>query len=195
MSEPTPRIPKISAAEETPAVRDVLTVFEAGPDNHVVRTFAHHPELARLFLTFNRHLLRTATLDPRLRQIAILRVTWTHHAVYMWSSHLRMSLKIGMTGADFEAAKQGVDAPHWTPVERLIVRAVDEFNAHSTLSDATWNALAAQLERRQIMDLLFTIGTYAMVAFVINTIQIDREPELQALAQRYGAPTPPDAAT
>jgi hypothetical protein len=40
------------------------------------------------------------------------------------------------------------------------------------------------------MDLLFTIGTYALMAFVISTLRIDREPELQALAQQYGAPVP-----
>jgi alkylhydroperoxidase family enzyme len=193
MTEPTPRIPKLPAAEETAEAREVLGVFASHPDNHVVRTFAQHPALAKLFLVYNRHLLRTTTLDPRLRQIAIMRVTWISHSVYMWSSHLRMSLNIGMTGADFEAAKLGVDSPHWSPLERLIVRAADEYHEYSVLSDATWHELATQLERRQIMDLLFTIGTYGLVAFVISTIRIDREPELQALALQYGAPTAPVA--
>jgi 4-carboxymuconolactone decarboxylase len=193
VAEPTPRIPQVQAADQTDAVRAVLEIFEAGPDNHVVRTFAQHPQLAQLFLTFNRHLLRSSTLAPRLRQIAILRTTWTNDATYMWSSHLRMSLKVGMSGADFEAVKQGETAPHWSALERLIVRAVDEYNAQHMLSDATWVGLAAQLDQRQIMDLLFTIGTYALAGFVINTLRIDREPELQALAEQYGAPPWPDA--
>jgi len=193
VTEPAPRIPQIRSDEESAAVREVLTVFEAGPWNHVVRTFAHHPELARLFLTFNRHLLRTSTLEPRIRQIAIMRATWIRHATYMWSSHLRMSTLVGLSAADFEAARQGPDSPHWSPLERDVVRAVDEFNAHSVLSDATWDALAAQLDRRQMLDLLFTIGTYAMAASVINTLRIDREPELQALAAQFGAPELPVA--
>jgi 4-carboxymuconolactone decarboxylase len=193
MSEPLPRVPQITVAEEDAAARAVLEIFEAGPNNHVVRTLAQHPVLAQLFLTYNRHLLRTSTLDPRQRQIAIMRTTWTNDATYMWSSHLRMSLRVGLNRADFEAVKQGAGSPHWSPLERFVVRAVDEYNAHHVLSDATWNGLAAQLEQRQIMDLLFTIGTYALAGFVINTLRIDREPELQALAEQYGAPPWPNA--
>jgi alkylhydroperoxidase family enzyme len=50
-----------------------------------------------------------------------------------------------------------------------VVTAADELIANSELSEATWATLAAELDQKQIMDLLFTIGCYTMLAMVLNT--------------------------
>ncbi|MFP5306882.1 MAG: carboxymuconolactone decarboxylase family protein [Gammaproteobacteria bacterium] len=183
-----PRIAQIAPGEWTDAVREVMDIFERGPDNNIVRTFAQHPELAKHFLIFNRYLLRASTLPPRLRQIAILRVAWTRRVKYMWASHLRVSIPIGLTEADFEAVKLVAESPHWSALERRILIATDELLRDSQLTDESWAALSEQLDQRQRMDFLFTVGTYVLLALVFNTLRIEREPELQALARRFGSP-------
>jgi 4-carboxymuconolactone decarboxylase len=187
-AEPPPRIPQITPPEWTDAVREVMLIFESGPDNNIVKTFAQHPDLAKPFLIFNRYLLRAATLPVRLRQIAILRVAWTRRAGYMWASHLRVSIGLGMTAADFAAVKDGAGSAHWSELERWIVVAVDELREDSQLEDPTWTALHQHLDHRQILDFLFTVGTYILLALVFNAIRIEREPELQELARRFGSP-------
>jgi len=189
--DPPPRIPQITEAEHTDDIREVLAIFEAGANNNIVKTFAQHPALAKPFLTYNRYLLRNSTLPVRLRQITILRATWVRRTPYSWSSHLRMSMKIGMTGEDFEAVKQGADSPHWSELERLLITAVDQLGERSTLTDATWAALSQHLDHRQMLDFVFTVGTYTLLAMVFNAAGIEREPELRELARRFGAPEPP----
>jgi 4-carboxymuconolactone decarboxylase len=189
--QPPARIAEIAAdAQHSDAVREVLGIFEAGANNPVVKTFAQHPPLAIPFLTFNRYLLRGSSLPVRLRQIAILQVAWTKKARYMWASHLRTSLRLGLLPADFAAIRQGPDSSHWSDVERLMLQTVDELRETSALHDASWAALRRHLDEPQVLDFLFTVGTYLSLAMVFNTLRIEREPELLELAQRHGSPEP-----
>lgn len=186
---PLARVAEIDdAARSNEAVRDVLAIFEAGANNPVVKTFAQHPALAAPFLRFNRYLLRESTMPARLRQIAILQIAWTKNARYMWASHLRTSLRLGLAPEDFAAIQHGLDAPHWTPAERTILASVNELRDTATLRDASWAALREVLDEPQALDFLFTVGTYLSLAMVFNTLRIAREPELLELAQRYGSP-------
>jgi 4-carboxymuconolactone decarboxylase len=188
------RVPQITRGEWTDAARDVFAVLEGararehGSENHVIKTFAQHPALAVPFLVFNRHLLSTSTVPVRLRQLAILRVAWTRRARYMWASHLRFSLSLGLTAEDFAAVKIGPEAPRWSEAERAVLRAVEQLRDESDLDDDAWNALARHLDRRQIMDFLFTVGAYMLLALAFNAMRIELEPELQDLARRYGSP-------
>jgi 4-carboxymuconolactone decarboxylase len=194
MSSRLPRVPQITRAEWTDAVRDVFGVLEGraarenGSENHVIKTFAQHPALAVPFLRFNRHLLNDSTMPVRLRQLAILRVAWTRRAEYMWASHMRFSLSLGLSPEDFAAVKSGPDDPRWSEAERSVLRAVEQLRDASDLDDAAWDALARHLDRRQIMDFLFTVGAYLLLALAFNAMRIELEPELQALARRYGSP-------
>ena len=191
--DPPQRIPRITGEERTEAVWEIIQIF-SGPDrlnvdeNHVLNTLGQHPELAKPFLTFNRYLLMSSTLPVRLRQIAILRVCWIRKAPYMWSSHLRTSLRNGLSGEDFEPVKTGPDSPYWNGEEQAVLAATDQLVVTSDLDDDSWKKLSAFLDRRQIIDFLFTVGTYVSLALVLNAIRVEREPELLLLAEQYGAP-------
>jgi 4-carboxymuconolactone decarboxylase len=159
--------------------------------NHIYRTLAHHPPLATRFLDFNGYLLAPNTLPIRIRQIAIHRVAWIRGCVYMWSSHLRVSLPLGLVREDFEAVKVGPRSGHWTLLEHHLVLAVDQLVERSAMNDATWQALTTELDDQQMMDLVFTVGCYTLLTMFMNTFRIGREPELKLLADEYGAPEPP----
>ncbi len=59
-----------------------------------------------------------------------------------------------------------------TPVDRLLVRTVDELNATNTVGDATWSALREHFDERQILDLLFTIGCYQLLGAAVNVLGV-----------------------
>jgi len=174
-------------------MRDIIALF-AGPgrinvdENHVLNTLVHNPELARHFLLFNRYLLMSSTLPVRLRQIAIMRVAWVRKARYVWSSHLRTSLRNGLSGEEFEPVKEGETSAYWNAEERIILRATDQAMENSDLDDATWHALSGFLDQQQIMDFLFTVGAYALLGMACNALRIEREEALLELAEKYGAP-------
>src|SRR5262245_27678955 len=100
--DPPARMPQVRPEAATDEVRAFLGrwtggIFENADTNPTLLTFAHHPKLADAFSQFNIHLLSTNTLPVKQRQIAILRTAWTCKALYMWSSHLRTSLRCGVS--------------------------------------------------------------------------------------------------
>ncbi|SFF58422.1 carboxymuconolactone decarboxylase family protein [Streptomyces mirabilis] len=143
------------------------------PPSNVLGLFARHPELATAFLGYNRYLLGGgSTLSPRTRELAILRVAWRRRCQYEWVQHVLIARKAGVTEEEIDAIRAGKPT--------AITRAVDELEADSGLSDDTYRALAAELDDRQLMDLVFTVGTYGLLAMVLNTFEVELDPDLPA---------------
>ena len=193
--DPPPRIPRTRPEERTDAARQIIDMW-SGPgrlkvdENHVLTTFAQHTDLTLPFLAFNRYLLMESTLPVRLRQLAIMRAAWLKKGRYVWSSHLRTSLRNGFSGDEFEPLKQGPEAPCWNDEERTVLRATDQVVADSDLDDEHWQALSQYLNRKQVMDFLFTVGAYVLLVMATNPMRIEREEALIELAEQYGAPDP-----
>lgn len=192
-SDPPPRMLPVAPEELTEEMRSFLArwtggVFQGAASNPVLLTFAHHPKLADLFSQFNIHLLSTNTLPVKQRQIAIMRTAWICKANYMWSSHLNTTVRCGVEPDIFGPVQAGAEDPYFTEFERAVVRATDELVHDHKISDANWQALMAQWSNEQMLDFMFTVGTYAAVAGVMRSTGVQRQPDLLALAARYGAP-------
>lgn len=194
-TDPPPRMPPLKPEEfndETQAFFDRWTVgpFKNADKNPPLLTYAHHPKLADLFSQLNIHLLLTNTVPVKQRQIAIMRTAWLCGAVYMWSSHLNTSLSFGLDPEMFRPIQAGADDPYFTAFEQVIIRATDELVADRKISDGNWEALAKEWSQQQLLDFMFTVGTYVLTAGVMRSTGIQREPDLIALAEVYGAPEP-----
>ena len=193
--DPPARMPQVGPddfTEETRAFFDQWTggIFKGADQNPVLRTFAHHPRLAGLFSALNVHLLSTNTVPVKLRQIAIMRTAWITGGVYMWSSHLNTSLSCGLSPDMYAPIQNGPDDPYFTPFERVVMLATDELVERHKISDGQWQALIAEWNNQQMLDFMFTVGAYAMVAGVMRSTGAERLPDLLALAEQYGAPSP-----
>ncbi len=163
-------------------------IFQDADSNPVLLTIAHNPKLADAFSQFNIHLLSANSLPVRQRQITILRTAWLCRATYMWSSHLRTSLRCGIEPEVFGEIRLGAGSSYFSGFEQTILRATDELVNERQVSDASWNDLRIVWCDEQILDFLFTVGAYAMLAGVMRSIGIERRQELRDLAERYGAP-------
>lgn len=165
-------------------------IFKGADRNPVLRTFAHHPRLAGLFSALNVHLLSTNTLPVKLRQIAIMRTAWITGAVYMWSSHLQTSVNCGLSPEMYAPIQNGQDDPYFTPLERVVMLATEELVRNHKIGEGNWQALMAEWNKQQMLDFMFTVGSYAMIAGVMRSTGAERQADLLALAEKYGAPSP-----
>jgi alkylhydroperoxidase family enzyme len=191
--DPAPRLPPVREDEMTQPMRDFLAkwtggIFQNADKNPVLLTFAHHPQLADLFSQLNIHVLSTNTLPVKQRQIAIMRTAWITKATYMWSSHLRTSVRSGLSPDMYQPIQNGPDDPYFTDFERAVMRATDELVNDKKVGDANWQALMAQWSNEQMLDFLFTVGVYVTVAGVMRSAGVQREADLRELAAQYGAP-------
>ncbi|GAT15290.1 carboxymuconolactone decarboxylase [Mycolicibacterium thermoresistibile] len=135
-------------------------------------TLVRHPRLTKAFLRFSNHLLFRSTLPPRLRELAVLRVAHRRSCDYEWAHHVFIGKAEGLTDDDIAGVQRGaVD----DPFDQAVLDAVDELEEHYRISDATWATLGARLDERQLMDLVFTVGCYGLMAMAYNTFGITPE--------------------
>ncbi len=187
------RLPQVRPEDFTDETRAFFAQWSTGTfrdadANPVLRTYAHHPVLANAASALNIHLLTTSTLPVKLRQIAIMRTAWITKAVYMWSSHLQTSMSCGLSPDMFGPVQRGADDPWFTDFERTVIRATEELVHDQKVGDDTWHALAAEWNAKQLLDFLFTVGAYVMIAGMMRSTGAERQPDLLALAALYGAP-------
>jgi 4-carboxymuconolactone decarboxylase len=102
----------------------------------------------------------------------ILRVAHRRDCAYEWSHHVEIGKKAGLTDADITAAQTGRSDD---PFDSALLRAVDELDEKSNISDQTWATLGERLDERQRMDLVFTTGNYIALAMALNTFGVEVE--------------------
>ena len=191
--DPLPRLPPLTPETSTEEANAMFERWRSGPfrgseQNPVLWTFAHNPKLADTFSALNIHLLSTTSLPLRERQIAIMRTAWVCQSRYMWSSHLRTSLRRGLEPQLFAALQAGASDPYFTEFERAVIHATEDLVRDRLVSDTHWKALAHQWSNKQLLDFLFTVGTYVCIAGVMRSTGVQREDDLLDLAEQYGAP-------
>ena len=171
-----------NAYSDEVAARFFSTGPDAIPTPNALGTLMHHPALAGPFLTYNNVLLQTPTLDPRMRELMILRVAWRTRAIYEWAQHVRLAERVGITADEIAAIAGGADPDTWVPFETDLLAATDQLVDHYRIDDDTWRRLAEQLDERQLVELVFVVGTYTALAMAFNTFGLQIDPELRATA-------------
>lgn len=148
---------------------------EATPVPTVLGALLHHPDLAGRWLEFNNVLLRTPSLGARRRELMVLRVAWRTRAWYEWAQHVLLAPRCDVTPADIDAIVHDGFDPGWTELERDLVTATDELLDDTRIGDATWARLAAALDERQLVEVVFTVGGYLCLAMAFNSFDLELE--------------------
>ncbi len=149
-------------------------------------TLARHPDLARSYLAFNRHLLFESTLTPRTRELLVLRTAAICDCAFEREQHEVIARREGLDDVTIARTAEGPDAPGWSAGDAALIRATDELLASWTVSESTWEQLAGALDERQLMDLVFTVGAYALLAMAFNTFGVRSDSAEPIPAARWG---------
>lgn len=167
-----PRIPRV----EKPWTDEERAILEPRErDGRVLgvwSTCAQAPELCRAWLGFTDYLLRDSTLPLRDRELLILRIGWLNGGAYEWAAHTGVARRAGITDVELRRILEGPDAPGWSAWDATLLRAADELHEDALISDRTWAALAERYDRRQLMETVFTVGQYNLVAMYLNSLGV-----------------------
>ena len=141
----------------------------------VTRTFARHPKLAAARAGSN-YVNRQSKLDPRYRELMILRTGWNCRSEYEWAQHVGAVGRAREMGMPVENIARGPDAPGWNPIEQALLTAADELYRDSFISDRTWSNLSARLEPVMIVNALISAANYRLVSMSLNAFGVQLEP-------------------
>lgn len=147
-------------------------VTRSAPPN-IFLTLGRHPRLFRGWLRFAGRLMPGGKLPRRETELVILRVAHLRSCAYEFEHHVRLGKRAGVSAQDVERVMAGPQAEGWSPRERTLLSAADELHADGDLRDESWLALEAELrEPRLLIELLFLVGHYEMLATFLNTVRV-----------------------
>lgn len=179
------RVPSIDPAAVAPEHRDLLARPIA-----LHRALVNSPGALRAFGGLGHYIRHGSTLDPRLRELAILQVGYLARAPYEWSHHIKIGHDFGVTDDDIAGLIAETDGrpSALDPLARTVLRAAREITAEGAVTDATWDSLAGTLTTEHLVDLVVTISFYCGVVRVLASLQIEVEPEYMPYLTRFPLP-------
>jgi alkylhydroperoxidase family enzyme len=145
------------------------------PALNIFRMMGHSGDLLEGFSRFGSHLLNFTSLDPVLREIAIVRVGVLSKASYEVHQHEAISRRLGMSEALIAGIHQGPDAPVFTDVQRLVMAFTDDVVLNVRAGDATFLPARAALGDKALQELTIVIGFYMLVSRFLETFDVEIE--------------------
>ena len=189
MSHDRPRISPLPESEWSDDLRRLFEPTRALSGDRVFNVFttlARHPKLLQRWMVFANHVLAKSTLSARDRELLILRIAWLCQSEYEWAQHAVIARLSDIDAAEIDRVRLGPDDSAWSPHDAALLRAADELHAQAKISDATWSELAKTHDEAQLLDLIFTVGQYNLVAMFLNSAGVELDPGLTG----FGAPSP-----
>jgi alkylhydroperoxidase family enzyme len=136
--------------------------------------FIHRSRLSNALFT-------QITLDPKLREIAILRTAKDCHSIYEWTQHVPAAKHVGVTDEQIAAIENWQHATCFNELERLVLQLTGEVNANVKGSRETIEGLKKFLSPGEIIELLIIIGHWRQTASILETTEV----ELEDFAGKY----------
>ncbi len=171
--------PKISLPTDDDLKPEHREILASLPPLNVFRMVAGAPRALRPFLRLGSAVLSTA-LDPRRREIAVLRVAHATHAPYEWAQHEQLARNVGVTDAEIDAIGKEEPVVSLDEECNLICRVADEVSRDVRLSDEALEEIIERYGPREAAELILLVSYYNMVSrFLESTrVQIEDEPLL-----------------
>lgn len=147
---------------------------------NLYRALSHSPEMLRRFMKLGSYFLEEGRLDPKLRELAILRAGFVCRAPYEVAQHVAIGRRAGLSDSQI----RGIAAPHvglFEPREMAVLAYAGELSTESQVSDATYAAVADFLSEQEIVELTLVTGYYNMVSRALNALRVDLDPYAERL--------------
>lgn len=146
-------------------------------DLSVFQVLLHHAGLARAVNDLLAAMLFRGRLDPRLRELIIMRIGWATGSDYEWTQHWRIATGLGIDAADVLAVRDWRGDARWTPVERAALAATDATLAGEAVDEATWAECRAALgdDDQSLIEMLAVIGTWQLVSGLLRSLKVPLE--------------------
>jgi len=145
------------------------------PPLNIFAMMGHSGELIDGFTRLGTQILNFTSLDPILREIAIIRVGALSKATYEVFQHERIARRLGMSEAIIAAIHEGPAATAFDAAQREVMAFTDDVVAGVRASDATFEPLKTRLGYKALQELTITIGYYMLVSRFLETFDVDIE--------------------
>jgi 4-carboxymuconolactone decarboxylase len=179
-------LPMVSESSNDPIVATVFSRLRQrwGKVLHLYRVLAWSPELVGAWAAFAWSLRFETSASRKLRELLIIRIADLLGAKYEYEHHLHMGLDEGITEKQIAALSDWRASDLFDETERTVLALADDLALKPGATGETMAALREIFSERHCLELLVTGSIYCGVARIINSAQIELEPEHRDLRPR-----------
>jgi len=198
------RLRQVAKAQATPEVLEIYRQFfgerdpvaepgtATGTPGDYWTTFALAPDLLQMARRDLMGLLQPGRkLDPKLRELAILRTGIVGDSRFEYSQHLKVARTVGISEEKLAAIKGWTTSDAFAPVERAVMAAADEILARNLVEDETFAALHKHLSDPEILELFVVIGLWRMHGLIVRALHLEYDNDTTARMKEVPAPAAP----
>jgi 4-carboxymuconolactone decarboxylase len=180
----SPRLPRLATPRLMPLSLEAMTgeqrqlvapQMRDGRVPNLYATLVVHTRFYEPRLRFGSYIQRESRLPPRTRELLILRTAWLARSEYEWAHHAVLARDAGLSDAEIASAALGPRAKNWNDEQRALLQTADELRREAFISEATWKTLAQHYDTAKMLEIIYTVGGYAMTAMAINSLGIQLE--------------------
>src|SRR4051794_32069577 len=180
---------RIEPIDPATARDDVREALDNLPPLNIFRTLAHAETTFRPFLRFGGAVLGQMSLDPIVRELAILAVAKEAEAEYEWIQHVAIAKHLGVSderiqalaesdscapeGSDARIAAATADGGVFNGPQQAAIELAAAVVHGPRISDDLYECIRAQFSDREIVELLLAIGDYLMLARVMTILELE----------------------
>lgn len=147
---------------------------ERGRVINLYRMLLHSPPVADGWRQFLTAIRQQCTLDARIRELAILRISVINKADYEYRAHVPFALKEGLTQAQLDALRDGRVAL-FDARERAVLEYADAMTRNVQVPNPIFAAVRGYFDERELVELTATIAAYNLVSRFLEALQVDHE--------------------
>jgi 4-carboxymuconolactone decarboxylase len=178
------RIPYVERDTNTAESREAYAELSKNPTGkqfgfrdvpNVMKALANSPRLAGAISQLGQYFMSEATLDPRMRELAVLILMKRLNCEYGFVNHIGVARQTGVSREQIDQVDSYQTSPLFNDSDRLILRYAEELTLRAKVDDELFSAVQRLIGNRNVLDLNAAVGFWNMMARNLNGLQIDLE--------------------
>ena len=177
MAKPTLYASKVSVPlpDDAEIKRLIGATYDPAKTLNIVKMLAGTEDLFQPIAGLVKAIFAAEGIDPKIRQIIILRAASVLNVPYEWQANVPMSLNNGLSAVEVEAAANDGPVTGIHSDYELVCQATDEMYQAGTLTDSVLQALLDRFGITSTRKLLLIISWFSLLSLFLNSCRVPME--------------------
>ena len=142
---------------------------------NVIKMFAGAEDMFTATIGLVKAIFQTQGVDPKLREMIILRAATVLNAPYEWQANTQMAKNTGLSAKEIDAAGSDGPVAGINPEYILVCKATDELSKSGTLQDDTLSELMNRYGDAITRKLVLMIAWFNLLSRFLNGCRVPLE--------------------
>src|SRR5271163_1225638 len=142
---------------------------------NVIKMFAGTEDMFEATIGLVKAIFQAQGIDPKLREMIILRAATVLNAPYEWQANTQMAKNAGLSAKEIDAAASDGPVVGINPEYVLVCKATDELSNSGTLRDETLRELLDQYGETTSRKIVLMIAWFNLLSRFLNGCRVPLE--------------------